>query len=249
MSTQEQQFAQLYRVARSAARSVAASAPGVVDVEDLTQDGLLWLLEHPQRVEHATLPDGSLYFTRIVGEVARHLSGLIRNELALAGRLDPSDRYAYSVKVIDLVLPYVMDPVGSMAPPVQVETGMPRSQSDPAESGNWHAMVMDLKTAVEKVCSLEDKRVLFTRAVGGWTWQHFGEVLPMSGETYRLRYWDAIKRIAIYLNDGVVLEDGPDDEAVEEALNPTPVAQRSGTDPDEDTWKVAGRDRYVEPEC
>ena len=201
--TAEQNFAELYRVARAAGAGVAAQHAGFVTADDMTQEAVLWLLEHPRRVAHHRLPTGELHFNLLVAEVvSRHLSPLAQLERAEVTGGSLEDRYTYSVKVVELVLPAVFDP--NFEPPL-VPDGQPRAANDPSEGNNWRALVLDVTRAVSKVCSVEDKRVLFTRSVGGWTWARFGEAYTQSGESFRRRYKDALQRVAAHLNDGVVV--------------------------------------------
>lgn len=242
----EQDFSELYRVAQSAGRIVASQFSGVVTAEDMAQEAVLWLLEHPARVNHATLPDGSLAFKRLVNEVVtRRLIPLARKERAEVLGQDPEDRYTYAVRVIELVLPSVFE---AHLPRAVAYSQEPGAGTDPAEGGNFTAMVLDVRRAIESVCDGEDRRVLFTRAIGGWTWAKFGEVYTRSGEHYRGRYHDALRRIATFLNDGVVLDDSTDAGSLEASLAQEPELPPLDGDPDEDEWRVAGKDHYREPE-
>lgn len=243
--TAQTNFGQLYRVARGAAKALTPIAHGVVPQDDLVQEGVLWLYQHPERVEHATLPTGDLYYSQLVAEAARFLAGVVRAERQQAGVFDPEDRYAYSVRMVEIVLPSVFD--RNYEPP-RPPDGMPRGHGDPAEGGNWQAMALDVKRAVLEVCSDEDRRVLFARSVGGWTWAQFASTFSHSGEFYRQRYMAALRAVCAFLNDGVVLDTTEDAEALADALDPTPVAPALAGDPGEDSWHTIGKDPYREAE-
>lgn len=244
MSAAENRFAQLHSIARSAARSVHATAREWVDLDDLTQEGILWLLEHGNRVEHHTLPDGNLHHTLLVAEVVeRALMPFVRKNRREALGYDPEpDAYSYSVKLVETVLPAVFDPTYRLPRGVQEKVA---STTDPATGNNFATFVADVKRAVGEVCSFKDRQVLFARTVGGWTWDRFGEAYAQSGESFRLRYNAAVRRIVAFLNSGAVLEDSPDGDALAAELHePAPVARVDAvTD-----WDVAGRDRYKPPD-
>ena len=245
-ATAEQQFTQLYDIARTAARQVAPAHQGFTTEDDLAQDGILWLLEHPERVGRATLPDGTLFFNRLVGEVAKQLVRSARKERERAGQLVREDRFAYSVRMVEIVLPAVFD---SNHRPPQLDTrGMPRAETDPAALTNWQVLVADVRRAVEAVCDAVDRRILFARSVGGWTWAKFGENYEHSGEWHRQRYHEALRRISAHLSDGVVLESDLETEAISEAMDDPELAPYLDGDSTEDEWHLIGKDPYREPE-
>lgn len=241
----EETWAELYKVAQYAGHIIAGKYSGVVDAEDMTQEGMLWLLEHPRRVEHYRLPDGTLHVRQLASEViTRHLAGVAHRERAEVLGVADEDRYAYSIKMVEVVLPHIFESVV----PKSVEYGQGRGSTDPAERGNFQALVMDVRAAFDAVCSAEDRRILFTRAVGGWTWDRFGEVYERSGEYHRLRYHDALRRMAEYLSNGVVVESDPEADALLASLHAEPVAPALSGDEEEDDWRTAGRDPYKEPD-
>lgn len=246
MTASEERFSQLYEIAQKAARLVAPNHVGFTTEEDLAQDGILWLLEHPERVERAALPDGTLFVNRLVGEVARHLTRLARKERERAGQFVNVDRFAYSAMMVELVLPGVFDP--HYRPPQEDAAGRPRAKTDPAALTNWQTLVADVRTAIEAVCDNVDKRILFARSVGGWPWAKFGENYEHSGEWHRRRYHSAVRRISEYLSDGVVVDEDDESLAVAEALEDTGTAPYLDGAPDEDDWHLVGRDPYREPD-
>ena len=141
------------------------------------------------------------------------------------------------------MLPGAFDP--TYRPRGRHDSDRVTTNSDPATGDNWSAYVADVKRAVDAVCSAEDRKVLFTRSVGGWTWAKFGSVYTSSGESYRLRYHAAVDRICVFLSGGEVLEDSPDAGAVADALSTVPHVLRAQAHTD---WNVAGKDRYIEPD-
>src|SRR5665647_3078528 len=94
--TPEEQFAELFPIAKAAARAVYGGNRDYVYVDDLIQEAMLWLLEHPKRVEHAHLPDGGIYWPRIVSEVCKVLNAYVGKERLEAQGYEPFEHYAYS---------------------------------------------------------------------------------------------------------------------------------------------------------
>ena len=241
--TPEEQFAELFPIAKAAARAVYGGNQDYVDEADLSQEAMVWLLEHPKRVEHAHLPDGGIYWPRIVSEVCKALNAYVERERRATRGYDPIEHYKYSARLVELVLPGAFDP--EYRPPGLDTSDRVTTTSDPAAGDNWTAFVADVKRGVEAVCSKRDRQVLFTRAVGGWTWTEFGQRLALSDESYRLRYHAAVDRICVFLNAGTTLPDSPDAGALADAFAGTAPVVRAQAHTD---WDVAGRDRYVEPD-
>jgi len=241
--TPEEQFAELFPIAKAAARAVYGGNQDYVDVDDLTQEAMLWLLEHPKRVKHAHLPNGGIYWPRIVSEVCKVLDAYVGRERLEAQGYEPFKNYKYSEGLVELVLPAVFDP--SYRPPGLDHSDRVTTNSDPAANDNWSAYVADVRRGVEAVCSKKDRQVLFARAVGGWTWAQFGRTYTASGESCRVRYHAAVDRICVFLSGDTVLEDSPDAGALADALAGAAPVARAQTRTD---WNVAGKDRYIEPD-
>ena len=91
--TPEEQFAELFPIAKAAARAVYGGNQDYVDVDDLTQEAMLWLLEHPKRVKHAHLPNGGIYWPRIVSEVCKVLNAYVGKERLEAQGYEPFEHY------------------------------------------------------------------------------------------------------------------------------------------------------------
>jgi len=241
--TPEEQFAELFPIAKAAARAVYSGNQDYVDMDDLTQEAMLWLLEHPKRVEHAHLPDGGIYWPRITSEVCAVLNAYVGKERLEARGYEPFEHYKYNARLVELVLPGVFDP--TYRPPGLDNSDRVTTNSDPAAGDNWATFVVDVRRAVKAVCSKQDRQVLFTRVVEGWTWAEFGERRPQSEISYRRRYHAAVDRICAFLSGGEVLEDSPDAGAVADALSTVPHVLRAQARTD---WDVAGKDHYVEPD-
>lgn len=237
----EDRFSELYRVAQFAARKVRSD---FADVDDLTQEAMLWLLEHPKRVDHALLPDGTLFTQRLASEVIeKSLIPYAQAQERQSSGVEPEVQYLYSARVVEIVLPAVFD--RDYRPPFLEQSDRVTTTADPTTADNWTAMVVDVARAVAAVCSTADRQVLFSRSVGGWTWDRFAAVYTMSSETYRLRYHDALRRIVLFLNAGEVADSSEDGELLADAMAHGVSPQRR---PMRTDWDVAGRDPYREPD-
>ena len=243
----EDEFTELYAIAKTAGWRIATEYDGYVTVDDMTQEAVLWLLEHPRRVERARLDDGTLHRNRLVAEVVtERLAPVARRERREALGDASEDQYTYSARVVEVLLPFAFEQAVPRA--IQQNEGG-RARGNKAEGGSFEVMVMDVRRAVERLGS-SDRAVVFTRAVGGWPWAKFSEVYTTrSREWFRLRYKAILRTLVEFLNSGVYIEYDPDPEAqaLEAQLDETPLSPATAGDPDEDEWHTIGRDPYREP--
>ena len=184
------QTEELTKIAGIAASKVYQRYRDYVTREDLVQEALLWLLEHPHRVERAVLADGSRAISQVVKELTAPLVRYAKAEQdAAIGPVEEAQEF-YTSEWIEYVLPGVFD---RWFRPHAVESG------DLSED-LWSAMVADLEKAVNAVSTNEDRRVLFARSVGGWSWQRFSDEYGQSRTTWQRRYRAAMARLAEWLN-------------------------------------------------
>jgi len=198
MSTsQEQYISTVLAVARRAAGQVVPRFPGL-PYADAVQDSTEWLLRHPERVRHHTLPDGTIggmLSVECAGQVTRS-SYRSRAHSRLAPITE--DTYQYSKTIVEMALPGVWEsahrPLGKL--PMEHNS----TRSDPAVGGDWRAIIADVQRAVAAVTSPAEQRVLFLRSVQGQYWESIGSSLGVSGSTSRRRYFAAIAAILDFLN-------------------------------------------------
>lgn len=183
---------ELLRAVRRAADHVHKSNREYTTLEDLTQEAHLWLLEHPGRVTHNTLPDGSVNQNRLTAELVRHLIRVAeteRTETLGLSPTPPAEQVGYTRPWVELLLPAVFIPGWR---PEGVEDA-----GDPGDS--WRVMVTDLSRAVAGLGQAE-RDLLFTRVVGGWSWRKFAEVGEGCRETWRCRYHRVVDKLVGVLN-------------------------------------------------
>jgi DNA-directed RNA polymerase specialized sigma24 family protein len=175
--------------------------------EDLTQAGILWLLEHPGELDAAKDPDGRPYTSRLVGR--------IRMYYVRAG-LDSQEHDAfvdkkYTPDLVALVFPALYDP-GYMPFRDQDEAGERFSERDAAEANTWQAVIADVSSAVDAYGRLEDGiRYVWLHEVLGESFDSIGERMGVSRSTAHRKVADTLSWLADWLN-GDRYEPEPDAE-------------------------------------
>jgi hypothetical protein len=114
-------------------------------VEDLRQEGVTWLLEHPNRVEHSIRRDGNVSFGQLVSEMRKHFheSGVDRppGEVVRRQHVEPK----YTPGLVARAFPGVFDPdYIPVDAPDQGDWMVERQ--DAVE--RWRALVADVDRAV-----------------------------------------------------------------------------------------------------
>ena len=101
--------------------------------------------------------DARQYATKAVAAVHRELEAHERAVKAMSAGYAPEDEAFYSVKMLKVLLPHYLDNGISAAPARGRELVPPAS--DPAESGNWIAMMIDVDHAFWRI-SKERRKML-----------------------------------------------------------------------------------------
>lgn len=134
---------------------------GYTDMADLRQEGWFWIQEHPNRVQ-------DYLDSEEPGKAAWQLNRDLRSVMERYARADraayigydPEDEQFYGSGLIGLVLPSVVD--GSAPKPEPGENT--KRSGDPAESGEWEAMVADVRSALASLSERQHYAVV----------QHYG---------------------------------------------------------------------------
>lgn len=194
--------------ARQAARRLVIKYGPYVEFDDMLQEGLLWLWQHPQRVERARDDEGRLYQGRVIGEIQTALIPKAKKIKAQA--LGVSTRYQsrYSYEAVEAVLPAYWDPTPTSTPGTPETAG--RGTPDPAYGGNYQVALMDIRRAIDLTVSRDNKRLLFTvygLGATGKAGQYFSHV-PRAEIEQRTRR--VVQSIVDFLNDEPpTVLDGP----------------------------------------
>lgn len=237
----EERFSLILSIAKRAARRMRSKS---VDLDDLTQEATLWLLEHPGRVDRCVLPDGNYYYPQIEAEVITGcLVPYVERESVFFYRRDTEADYRYTPKVVELALPGVFD--SQYRPPFLQGDDKVTTTKDPTTVDNWTCFVADVSRAMSVVCSERDKKLLFARSVLHWTFSDCAREWEMSEKTYGMQYRDALSAITTYLNSGIEALAENDGEILDDAVNGPPPTQRADFPI---LWTAAGRDPYREPD-
>lgn len=188
--------------ARAAWKQIGAKSLPSHMHDDLKQEGTLWLLEHPNRVEYANL-GSELYQRQLVSQIRKHLraTGADRPPGEIIGNV-VIDRDKYTPGMVAKVFPAVFDPGfqpwedrGVIVTPEQLE------DTDPEASRNWFAMVADVDRAVTAYGRYTGGiRYLFRHIVLGDTYRNIGEEERVSHVTARTRVTDALEWLTDWLN-------------------------------------------------
>jgi len=200
--SKEERFTQLHRLATVAGSRVAAMFPDAVEREDMIQEALLWLLEHPQRVAEGASAEfpvaGSL-----LGDLMRYLVPLARRERRTRYGWRAVGQSVYAPEQVRELLPSVWTGEG-----VVHEASEVRPAADPAEGNTWLTMVVDVRWAVEECLTDDEKALLFEHYVLGRDWPTIAQAMGVTESALWSRSARLVSRICDVLN-GVVDEDAP----------------------------------------
>jgi hypothetical protein len=168
--------------ARKAARNVTNHYRPYVEYEDMLQEARLWVWQHPNRVEHATMDDGNLNYIQLMSEIMTYL--IPRAKRAKAQALGVTNKWQsrYTYEAVCAVLPALWDEVPTPAPGTPETAG--RGAPDPAYGGGFQAAVMDVQRAYDRTVSREGKKLLFT-------------TFAMGTKGREGAYWSGVPRLEI----------------------------------------------------
>jgi hypothetical protein len=189
----------LYEVAgRAAAAHVKARGLPAHMRDDLTQEGVLWLLEHPQRLSRVEGEDVR-NTSQVVAEIRRHFvtTGVDRPPGAVE---DPADGREYTPDMVALIFPAVYDP--EYTPFREQDEAAERfSERDPSEANTWLAMVADVSAALDAYGRKSDNvRYVFRHEILGETFEDIGVAEGVSRETARRRHADVLAWMSDWLS-------------------------------------------------
>lgn len=208
--TGEQEDAILY-----AARRVVGRYRAYAQVDDLVQEARAWVASHPAKVadyfrdaeDERALTVALRRFGRQVEKVMERIA---REEKAIRSGYRPEDEFFYGLALLEAVLPAMFNPELAAVPPV-TEREEISAKTDPAESGNWQAMVMDVERAIAAIDpTVAERTALYLRYGVGLGEERAAAVMQLNRFPYRDLLNGVLRRLSWQLN-GLVPDRGAPD--------------------------------------
>lgn len=216
MTFLDENFEATSAIALSAARSVGRRY-SQVGIDDLTQMGLVWCIEHPKKFREYVddAASGKLYRT-----LWNYMSNYARQERAKAG-YELEDEVFYSKRMLkgdgrkEGLLHYVFDPENFHRPPAT--DGAKVRGGDPAEGNGWLATMMDVSRAI-KTLDGDEYALLYSHYSLGMTYEDMAAARKVSKTTIAKYVDRAVFKLQEYLGGPRPREDAPEPEWVEEPV-------------------------------
>ena len=191
-----------YELVPSVVRVVMRRFRGYVDPEDLKQECYVWATtksagfadklneENDEKRRHNE--------KNIGWQLKRAAERYARKEKATKAGYHTTDEAYYEATTIAQLLPFVIASVINETPleqgVVMIDDGSPKKQSAPAESGNFLAILIDIKKAYQ-LLDQDDKKILELRYHDNWTLQQISEYLEVAISTADRRCAVAMGRL------------------------------------------------------
>lgn len=180
------------RLAEQAAGSAHRSGRGIVNLDDLTGEALLWMVEHPDKME-TWREEGRHGANKIRYACRMHCLGVVAKERKRHSRLQHGDLHYYSPAVLRELLPDIFDynnwVGGAPAPTDQI-----RAASRPAEGHNRLAMLVDV-VSMFSTLPAQDQLLLRQLHYDYVTYEELALTHEVSDRTIRRREERAIDRL------------------------------------------------------
>lgn len=207
----DENFAGASSVSLSAARAVKRRYP-TADTDDLTQVGLMWCIEHPRKFREYVdnFEDRKLYRA-----LFNFMSVYARAERAKYHGYSLEDDVFYSKRMLKGdgkkpgLLHYVFDRSAWLSPPAS--DGGRRGAGDPAEGGNWQALMCDVSKAVDGLPA-DDRALLMEHYLFEVTYEAVGRRLGVSKTTVAKYIDRAVARLQDALGGARPREDPPEED-------------------------------------
>ena len=156
------------RAVRQASTRSYGAQRGYVDLDDLQQEGYLWVLANQEKVD-GWLDEGRDGFALLQHAIYQHLHKYTMKERYRKDGTEPGDYYNYRVVVIADLLPDVFNEEPSFGHSSSDLGTMIRSSKQPSEGGDRMAMIADIKAGdtifhnghLKTVCGCNIKRDAF----------------------------------------------------------------------------------------
>jgi DNA-directed RNA polymerase specialized sigma24 family protein len=180
----------IYDIVPSVVKVVGRRFKGFVEESDLRQECYLFAAaKHNQFKDLLDEPNTEkrLQNERRIGwQIKRVAERYARKEKAIKSGYQTNDEAYYETTTIAQLLPFVISSILTGKPLEQgqqlVDDGQPKKQSAPAESGNFLAILIDIKKAYEAL-EQEDKEILSKRYFDDHTLEQMAQYLECAIST------------------------------------------------------------------
>jgi hypothetical protein len=162
-----------------------------VEREDVSQELWTWVVKHPGKITEWSAEE---HFEKILAKTLRHEANAY-SQRAKADALgySVSDLAWYSRNELKALLTAMFDPEAWTEPPVSEDGGRSR-RGNPAEGGNWIALLADVAQAYNRL-STEDKALLAWFHGREWTNVMYAEVYGITQQSASNRHTKALNRL------------------------------------------------------
>lgn len=217
------------RVARNAANSIERMNVGIVEAEDLYQEGLILIAGTPKIAEHAIVGDLGMVYN----EVRERLFKKFIRPLDRTGELDArkyktithddmDDEPAPYVQFDDGTGDYTEDAIRVLMPAIwdesyayslpdrddQPDADMPKATGNKAHKNNHWAYIADIKTGWKDTpLSLEERRALLMSFGLGWRQSEIARHESVVQSVVSGRINRGIKKITARLNGAHIVQE------------------------------------------
>lgn len=210
MTYLDDHFEEASVTALNSARAVKRRYP-TADVDDLTQMGLVWCIEHPRKFREYA--DAGKWWV-VQKAMFNYQSGYARKERAQYFGYSLEDDVFYSKRMLKGdggkpgLLDFVFDRAAWPKPP---PSDAPRAGGDPAEGNGWLATMCDVSKAVDGL-SNDDQVLLKEHYMFGETYEQIGRRLGVAKVTVAKYVDRAVGRLQEALGGSKPREDPPEDD-------------------------------------
>jgi RNA polymerase sigma factor (sigma-70 family) len=175
-------------VLHTAVNAVHRANSEYVERDDLEQEVRLWMAGHPKRMDDLV---GWNNWNWVSSALMAPALTYARKQKAQVLGYQPDDEHFYSTGVLAAILPHWYHET-------QPSPEGPSAKTDPAEGGNWAAIVLDVERAMESL-SVDDNALISVRWCMEKTIDETATELDLTYDEARRRSERAMKRLIVAL--------------------------------------------------
>lgn len=188
--------ASVLRAVTNAARRSYRAHRGYMEMDDLQQEGYLWVAEHPDIVTEWSMDGSREALGKLTFSLYRHMHQATMKERYRRTGSEPGDHFRYPISVIAELLPEVLDGPDAIDSSPSDLNGLIRANKPLSERGDRVAMVIDVAVGFDAL-SDEDKYLLREKyGNGGVTDEVLGIATDTPTRTVNYHVTRALRRIA-----------------------------------------------------